>query len=190
MKLIGIINIIFILNWTTCTKPSETNVYYYPKLIKERGLEKKYDEAKWLFYAGLLDMRTELRKKFKMSVKEDLSIIVKDTLCIALNFISHAEIDRDSNLMIVFNPVRHSIFLKKDTIDYQCQCLNMYAPEVFYYQKDSLVKIDCITNFFRGKDAKKVIDENLAKFPEILRKHKDQLNPWLKAEAQRRGIID
>lgn len=177
------IYVIALASLYSCTEVSKRNYHNYPSFVRENHFEKIYDDTKWIYFSQLGEKKTFVHDSLN-------TIIIKDTVCIAFEP-SFGSIIRDSLLELSFFSNR--ITLEKKTA--YCKCFfSKCANNFIYHAKSSKLKAlseDGVVPINLSEANKWYnIQEKLDSFPNVIRKYKNQLNPWLKAEAQRRGIID
>lgn len=177
-----IILFFFVFLLFTCNNKKKHN---YPNFIIEKKMENLYDSTIWNFYALLGSNRTQKHEGYS------------DTLCLSADVIINAFKENDSLYHLAISMAEF-----KNSNIYACFPTYLNGiPDEYYFNNKELIKARCgqalifdknhISSTFSTSlyeqeyNAKKIAD-----FPKIIKKYKDQLNPWLKAEAQRRGIID
>jgi hypothetical protein len=177
--------IIYLCLLAGCNNTYYHNANEYPELIVKKKLQKLYDNTLWNHYAMMSDFRTA---ELNNSV---------DTLCLSCNLVGYAYYKQDSLLNISFSQVP---ILKNGEEKYY-SCHHLSVPDTYNFKKDTLIEalIGNVLVFSKnriGESFSEPLYERqynkswIENFPNIIRKYKDQLNPWLKIEAQRRGIID
>jgi hypothetical protein len=166
----------------------------YPKEIIENNLQKEYDKAKWLFYC--LNYPTKgiycnsASGWYKDSLKHIISCniqiselqLLKDTAIITLFLYNNDTCEACRPKDTYF--INKFIFPLKDTNVYTIMYGWGYDEEILRSQRNFELYSDTADAF--GIYPLRI---QLEKFKNFLRNTDVEINPWLKKEANKRGIL-
>lgn len=205
MKIYAIL-ILSIFTLTSCENKVVDQIY--PNVIKQNNLEDKYDLAKWIIYAINSDDTNYISKHKEEffiakhcsanTVSSNLvldSIEMKhDTIIMTFNFYYTDKLVCSPKRLFFFNQVY--FWGDSDTVSFlgnECCQPNFDGKAINEF---------LFSNKFTGiselelKSLKEMGFENrtlkkcLSDFPEYLKKNIEIINPWLKNQAIKKGIIE
>ncbi len=175
------------------------NKSFYPDIITKNRLEKEYNIAKWLIYSSNYHNDTiacELIEKDSSFVYSNLNIvscalnlfdltIKEDT--IEMNFSFFLKDSTEICNILEGCEINRIVFIKGDSLAYRLNCGFSYNSEVLEFQRKlELGIIDYNKHECFGCYPMEI---EKIRFKEFLQKTKHKLNPWLKKEAIKRGVL-
>jgi hypothetical protein len=170
----------------SCKNNKKGYVKTYPDLIAKKGFQDLYDHTKWNYFSYLLD-----RKEDSLCLSKDVEGIAVDTTMFIVDTINRkVQYPKKEALLIRF------FYVDKNKRRYYCNCQtaknDKTPPDQYWFVENRLREVSFSGQFLirvnKNQEWGQEIDTS--KFYNIIRKYKDQLNPWLKEEAQQRGIIE
>lgn len=194
MKILYLIISLFLLSTLCNSCTDKKNVSDYPEIIKQNKLETIYDSAKWVIYAS--NYRLKIKNCYDKDTLHVTNLVDSNIVSYDLQLDSllikgdTIEIDFDyylSDKYVVCSTGGYSldkiIFIKGDSIVYRMSSSHKYDDEFL-----SLIREDEKNNIWSNEYFFPYKIEQEA-FPKFLQSTKHRLNPWLKAEAIKRGIL-
>lgn len=189
-KIICFLPLVIFLIITSCTK---NNNRTYPELIKSNQLEGFYDSAKWIIYASnhridtvvCIDNPDTLKYLNSSVVSLDLYLDTilfrEDTTILEFHFFKK---NKCNYYTTVPNSLNKLLFIKGDSIVYRMNSGYDYNQEFLSETRCNESKGTWVSEYFKPYKFEKNI------FPKYLKESDTKLNPWLKEEAIKRGILD
>lgn len=166
----------------------------YPEIIKKNKLEKEFDEAKWIVYCsnhrgkGFQCSKDSLIYNHKTTPFSECNVnlkdlkIKKDTIFFKFTF----SLDFPNKRCRTFGfGIKKIVFIKNDTIIYRG--FDGYSFTKESYELQRIFEINS-TNMDEVGVYPLKIERKL--FEKYLKETDDELNPWLRREAIKRGIIE
>ncbi len=175
----------------SCKKNMLHPISEYPEAVRQFNKFEEFDNMKWYYYALIAENKTAIDFLSIADGQSSHNTIIKDTSCLSLNVSSRVAFSNKNDDTLSIYLFNQEILSNKSM---WCNC-NKFNPQYFQLQNGKIFEMEIGTLVFYANEKEqqgmfRICEEKLQNFPNIIRKYKDQLNPWLKIEAQRRGIID
>lgn len=185
--------IIFITILSFC---KSGDISEYPDTISDNNLEHKYDSAKWIVYSSNYNSEGVVFESIGTTYKDtslniiscslnlDKLIIKGDTIEMSFYFYINDTNERCYPYQAIYKT--RVLFIDNDSIIYRIYADFDYNNEVLEAQR--YLEVNALKENSQGYRYYSLKEEE-SLFPEFLRKTNHKLNPWLKQEAIKRGIL-